>query len=106
MSNVIDREELKKLLDSGEKFFLVDVLPEEHFNEEHIKGAINVPYDSLVQKARELFKKDDKIVLYCGSPTCNASMLAAKKLEALGYTNVSKYEGGLTSWKEAGYETE
>ena len=38
------------------------------------------------------------VVAYCGGPSCNAYKAAAKKAEALGYTNVKHLSG----WKKAG----
>ena len=65
-------------------------------------GARNVPLDTddfvdgVVQKASG--SKIRKVVLYCASPTCDASTQAATLLITAGFTNVIEYEGGLSAW--------
>lgn len=99
----IAREEFLKLLDSGEKFKLVDVLSREHFAGEHIKGAINLPVDEIEKNAAKILSdKSEKIVVYCASFDCLASTNAANKLKDLGYTDVLDYKGGLKDYKETG----
>lgn len=105
MVDTIARDALKEKLDNGEEFTLVNVLSAEQFEDEHIPGSINIPLDQLADEAEDRFDKDDEIIVYCASPSCQASPKAAKKLESLGFTNVADYEGGLTDWKDA-YDTE
>ena len=102
----ITREELKKKIDAGEKFKLVDVLSAQHFSEEHLPGAINIPLGEIESKAPDLLDKSEEIIVYCASFECMASPTAAKKLEEMGYTNVSDYEGGIKDWKEVGHKLE
>lgn len=102
----ITAEELVELKDSGEDFVLVNVLGKDHYEEEHIPGAINIPLDHIGEAAIERLSKDDKIVVYCASFDCGASPKAAEKLEKLGFEHVIDYQGGLKDWKEAGNETE
>jgi rhodanese-related sulfurtransferase len=41
--------------------------------------------------------------VYCANQQCDASEKAAQKLEAAGFTDVSRYTGGAAAWeKEAG----
>lgn len=84
---------------------LVDVLSEDHFNEEHIEGAENIPLESIASEALNRFDKDEEIVVYCKDKDCSASPKAAEKLEQLGFENVKDYEVGLKGWKEAGNPT-
>ena len=100
MVQKITRDELMRMINSGEKFKLVDVLPKESYNNEHIKGAISLPLAEIGRKAAKLLRKDEKIVTYCGSFECQASTLAAEKLVVLGYNNVLDYKGGLKDYKE------
>ena len=103
----INREDLKKKIDSSEKFILVDVLSVQHFSEEHLPGAINIPLGEIEAKAAEILPdKDAEIIVYCASFECTASPAAAKKLEEMGYTNAVDYEGGIKDWKEAGNKME
>lgn len=105
MVETITREELKEKMDSGDEFALVNVLSSEQFEREHIPGSINIPLDQVEQEFPEQFEEGDDIVVYCASPSCQASPKAAQKLESMGFTNVKDYEDGLSDWKER-YETE
>lgn len=106
MWETILRDELKKMIDRDEDFTLVDVLSSRHFEEEHIKGAINCPADEIEGNAKTLFNENDKIVVYCSGYGCTASHEAARKLVELGYKNVWRFEGGINEWKKAGYPLE
>jgi rhodanese-related sulfurtransferase len=101
MKRLIGREELVSMINSGESFKLVDVLSEESYQKEHIKGAISLPLADIDKKAPKLLKKKETIVVYCASFECKASTMAADKLVAMGYKDVLDYKGGLKDYKEA-----
>ncbi|MDY6765802.1 MAG: rhodanese-like domain-containing protein [Candidatus Nanohaloarchaea archaeon] len=105
MVDTISREGLKEKMDSGDGFALVNVLSEDQFEQEHIPGSINIPLDEVEEEFPRQFDRDDDIVVYCASESCQASPKAAEKLESMGFTNVADYEGGLADWKER-YETQ
>lgn len=105
----ISTEELKKKLDAEEDFLLINVLAPSSFEAMHIPGSINIPVSDpdFVEKVGEKAgSKDKEIVLYCSSPTCQASPAATRKLMEAGYTNVFDNPGGLSGWKDVGYELE
>ncbi|MCH7850804.1 MAG: rhodanese-like domain-containing protein [Nanoarchaeota archaeon] len=103
----INVEELKKKIDSDEKFRLINVLSKNSFDGQHIPKSINIPGSELEERStKELPDKDEEIIVYCASKTCQASPHAVKKLEELGYTNVTDFEDGLAGWQDAGYKFE
>lgn len=107
--HTIDRDKLKRWLDSGRDFTLIEVLPEESFRKEHLPGAINIPVadDDFGQRVREAVPdKDETVVVYCANTECPASPRAARKMEEMGYTDVHDYEAGKEDWKEAELELE
>jgi rhodanese-related sulfurtransferase len=104
--DTITTEELQQLKDSGKPFKLVDVLSTEHFQDEHIQGAVNLPLENIASEAMNRFDMEDEIVVYCKDENCSASPKAAEKLLSLGFQNIKDYEGGLEAWKEAGLPTE
>jgi rhodanese-related sulfurtransferase len=60
----IDRTEVQRLLDEGAQ--LVEVLPEEEYNEEHIAGAINIPLRALDRETAEArLHRDRPVITYC-----------------------------------------
>lgn len=106
---LIDREALKRAIDNGANFTLINVLSEEQFRKEHIEGSQNVPVVSpdFEKKVEWLTGARDKpLVVYCASAECTASKEAAEKLEKAGFEKVRAYEGGMKEWKEAGYPVE
>lgn len=103
----ISVEELKKKIDAKEDFILVNVLSKDSFEARHISTSINIPVDEIENRApSELPDKNKEIIVYCASTECQASPRVAKKLEELGYTNVTDYEAGVAGWQEARYELE
>jgi rhodanese-related sulfurtransferase len=101
----ISTDELKALKDQNAELTLVNTLGGEAFEKTKIPGAINVPLQSGDFAARveqEAGGKDKPVVVYCANQQCNSSETAAQKLEAAGFTAVSRYTGGAAAWnKEA-----
>jgi rhodanese-related sulfurtransferase len=103
----ISTRELEERLLKGGRLEFWNVLTDEYFKGEMIPGSRRVPLDSVGREAREAnLPKDAEVVVYCAGPRCPQSAMAAEKLQALGYTNVRAYEGGLEEWKGAGHEVE
>ena len=70
MVATISRDELKAKIDRGDKFTLVETLPEPAFRKAHLPGAVNLPPDRVRELAlRILPDKRAEIVVYCASPT-------------------------------------
>jgi len=62
MINEIGREEVERLIAQGAQ--LLDVLPREQYEQEHIPGAISAPLSHLQQEAGQL-PRNRAIVVYC-----------------------------------------
>ncbi len=63
--------ELTALINSGNKFVLVDSRPASRFHEGTIQGSINIPVPVMKKNGAALLPKDKDIqlVFYCGGPT-------------------------------------
>ena len=96
----INRDQLQLLLRSRDSFKLVDVLAQEHYEREHIPGAISLPEKSIDTDAHRHLDKNDMIAVYCAGFSCTASTRAAEKLLAQGYKHVLDYKGGLENYKK------
>src|SRR4051794_3068285 len=85
---------------------IVDVREQHEFEEAHLPGAIHVPRGHLESRIEgKVREKDRPVVLYCASG--QRSALAANTLqELLGYEDVASMTGGITLWKDRGYEVE
>jgi rhodanese-related sulfurtransferase len=98
----ITTDGLKTLRGQNEKLTLVNTLGAGAFEKTKIPGAINVPLDSGNFTARveqEAGGKDKPVVVYCADQQCDSSERATKKLEAAGFTAVSRYTGGAAAWQ-------
>lgn len=102
----IGMEHLKRMLESAEKFLLIDVRSKEDYAKEHIKHAKSIPLDELEKEARQSLKPDDNIITYCDSYVCSASASAAAMLMRMGYKNVRDYKGGIREWKTSNLPVE
>ena len=70
MVATINRDELKAKFDRGERFRLVETLPEPAFQKAHLPGAVNLPPDRLRELAPQVLPdKGAEIIVYCSSPT-------------------------------------
>lgn len=84
---------------------VLNVLGQEYYTDCHIKGSINVAFDSVEQFARTL-NQNAEIVVYCSNYQCTTSTYVAKKLKSLGYNQVYVYEGGMAEWYQRGLPVE
>jgi len=82
---------------------VVNVLDEDLYEDAHIKGSINVPFQNVMDFAEKNWDKErSHIVLYCSNYMCTASKIAAKQLQDKGYKHVWAYEGGTAEWYQKG----
>ena len=103
----ITRDELKRKVERGGDFKLVETLAPERFREGHLPGAINMPPDQVSTLAPRLLPdKQVEVITYCANRTCHASSDAVRELMKLGYTNVRHYAGGKADWTFAGLPIE
>lgn len=100
----ISKDELRQMNEvNHDDFVLINVLPRDAFNKQHIRTSINIPFDAedFVELVEQVAgSKDRKIVVYCASHECDASPKAAKKLEDAGFSQVFDFEGGTKEWFE------
>jgi rhodanese-related sulfurtransferase len=64
MPTRIDNERLRSLLDQGGAQ-LVEVLPAEEYDEEHLAGAISLPLKQLDASTAEVLDRSRPVVVYC-----------------------------------------
>lgn len=95
--------EVKRKLDAGEIFHLIDVREESEFAAARLPGAQHLGKGVIERDVEAAFPQTDaQLVLYCGGGYRSA--LAARNLQQMGYTNVISMDGGIGGWHEAGYE--
>jgi rhodanese-related sulfurtransferase len=99
-----DVDAVKKKMDRGEKFLLVDVREESEYAKDHLPGAIHLG-KGIIERDIEarVPELNTELVLYCGGGFRSA--LAADNLQKMGYTNVISMDGGWRGWTESGFPT-
>ena len=64
MPTTIDRDELQRLL-HDDRAQLVEVLPREEYEDEHLPGAINLPLKTLDRETSGWLDRDRPVIVYC-----------------------------------------
>jgi len=100
----VDPGEVHELIDEG--VAVIDVRETDEVAAGHLPGAKHIPRGYLESRIEGVVAdRDAHVILYCASG--NRSAYAARTLkEDLGYTNVSSMTGGITLWKDRGYEVQ
>jgi molybdopterin/thiamine biosynthesis adenylyltransferase/rhodanese-related sulfurtransferase len=100
----VDPGQVHEVLGNGA--VVVDVRETEEVAQGKVPGAKHVPRGHLESRIEGAAPdRSQRVILYCASG--NRSALAAKTLrDELGYENVESMTGGITLWKDRGYEVE
>ncbi|HZT69720.1 MAG TPA: rhodanese-like domain-containing protein [Terriglobia bacterium] len=94
-------EELHSLIGDKGKVLVLDVRSPEEYAKGHVPGAINVPYESLARRIRQMqVSKDTTIVTMCDHG--GRSSHAALELQKMGYKTTSFCR--IDSWQKDGYK--
>jgi adenylyltransferase/sulfurtransferase len=96
-TGVIDVVEVKKKLDAGEKFLLLDVREPHEYQIARIAGSTLIPLGQLPARLGEL-DKNAEIVAHCKMG--GRSQQAVDLMKANGFTNVRNMTGGITAWSD------
>ncbi len=80
---------------------VIDVREQDEVDQGTIPEAIHIPRGYLELRVEQAVPdKDTPVVIYCAGGT--RSLLAAKSLQELGYTDVASLGGGFNAWKQSG----
>ena len=91
------------------KAIFIDARVEDDYKNEHIKNAINIPFETYEDYEDEIFSfdEDTPLVLYCGGGECELSTnLAYVLFDDYEFEKVLIFKAGYPSWKESGYPIE
>src|SRR5689334_3359626 len=91
------------LLHDGAELALLDVREAGQFGESHLLFATPVPYSRLELDIGALVPRKSARVVLCDDGRLGVAELAAKRLEAMGYSDIAVLEGGNEAWQKAGY---
>ena len=104
MPKQIDTQAVQALAADGAQ--LVEVLPESAYEQEHLPGAVNVPFTELDEDAVAELDPNAPTVVYCYDHECDLSARAAHRFEALGFTDVYDYVSSKAAWMACGLPIE
>lgn len=83
----ISHQQAMNLMNEDKDYKLIDVRTPMEYKQGHIKGAINIPNETIMkEQPSQLKKKNQNIFVYCFSG--HRSRQTCKKLVKMGYTNV------------------
>ena len=100
-TNVAD---VKRRMDAGEEFLLVDVREDNEWANGHVPGAVHMGRGVIERDIEQTVPDTQaKMILYCGGGFRSA--LVADNLQKMGYSNVESMDGGWKGWVSAGLPT-
>ena len=110
---IIDSKTLDNLIKEKEDLIILDVNDKEEVEQRgKVKGAVNISLGTLYYKADEnvpenfkdqrIQDRNKKVVVTCSLGLCAA--IGGKLLKDMGFKDVALLEGGVSKWKEDGYD--
>lgn len=98
----VDLQSLKIILQSRQDVVLLDARSEQYDDGRRIPGAQHLRENCSAEEAAAVIpSKTALIITYCANTRCPASDRLAKRLFALGYTNILEYPEGIQGWCSA-----
>ena len=106
----VGAEEVAELAKQG--VTLVDTRTQKEYENEHVRGAVLVPYVEKSLKeidfdaakddfsALKALPTDKPVVFFCNGPECWKSYKASRAASLAGYTKVYWFRGGMPEWRE------
>lgn len=114
---VVTAEKAKAMTDSG--VAIVDTRVANEYVEQHIKGAVNVPYKEKSAKSVNFDARLDSfdlsklpgdkttaMIFYCNAGECWKSYKSSVVALKAGYKNIYWLRGGIPEWKSKGLPVE
>lgn len=97
-------EDARMYMSYEPEYLILDVRDHSSYEEGHLDDAVNIEYDSLVEKADDVLK-NRSVMVYVYGETSQQSCAAAQKLTDIGYNSVSEI-GSYRDWTVVETETE
>jgi molybdopterin/thiamine biosynthesis adenylyltransferase/rhodanese-related sulfurtransferase len=93
----ISPHELKRRMDAGERFELIDVREPFEYEIAQIDGAKLIPLGEIAERLDEL-EREQPIIIHCHSGMRSAQ--AVQLLQERGFAKVYNLEGGIDAWSD------
>ena len=96
-SKMIGVSEATMLL-NRENAVVIDIRAKADYKKGHIRGSVNIPTNQVEEGAKGLPKDKSKpVILVCASGVTTSAV--AQKMHKLGFENLYRLQGGITTWK-------
>ena len=97
---VISQDALLEQLRNGENPIILDVRTPREYQQGHVPGAVNLPYQQIGRRLAELQEfKDREVVVYC--EVGPRARVAQATLQQAGFTDVRHLAGDMAGWRRA-----
>lgn len=98
----ISVDRLKQLIDTGEKFLLIDLRPAKEFQEKRLAGARSIPITELEKRLKEI-PKSGRVVIYATEAANDIPEGVFQFFEDERYKNIAALLEGLAGWEKRKY---
>lgn len=93
----ISVDEVKKLLDAGEDFLLIDCREQNEYDHCRIDGSSLIPMNQTPERLTELEPhREKRIIVHCHHG--GRSMQVTQYLRQQGFENTQNMDGGIDAW--------
>jgi rhodanese-related sulfurtransferase len=116
-ATVITAETAKSMVEKG--VMIVDTRVANEYVDQHIKGAVSIPYKEKSEKSVKYDPSVDSfdlsllpadknvaVILYCNAGECWKSYKSSNEAVKAGYKKVYWLRGGIPEWKAKGFPVE
>ena len=79
------------------KLVVINVLDPSYYQDCHISGSVNIPFEQFEDTIKTL-RKQDNYVVYCSNHACTAAPFAASMMKDNGFESVALLPGGIVEW--------
>ena len=99
----MDVYELRQRMELDDELVLIDIRELDEWAQGRVEGAIHIPRGFLeLQIENNVVDRNRPIAVMCAGGV--RSLLGARDLAELGYTDVASVAGGFNGWKNAGFK--
>jgi len=92
--------ELSRRIAAREAPAILDVRTAREYDDGHVPGAVNIPFNQIRQRLGELpADRAAPLIVYCGHGP--RAWIAARALRKAGYAAVSYMAGHMAAWRRA-----
>jgi rhodanese-related sulfurtransferase len=97
---VIGQEALLEQMHNGEDPIILDVRTPREYQQGHVTGAVNLPYQQIGRRLADLEQiRDKQIVVYC--EVGPRARVAQSMLQQAGFADVKHLAGDMAGWRRA-----